>query len=93
MATPTMAIQQIFRARREERQAPSVRRYRPAYRAILEAVYDIGGGDLVDDIAAWIIAEAERSGELPEPKAVRATAERLIADSGFDVPPASDFKP
>lgn len=93
MATPTMAIVQIMRARRENRPPPSrhIDAYRPVYRRVLETLHEHGGEGAVDELTAWIVDETHATGELPDPDAVIERARSVVRQRDLAIPEGSEL--
>lgn len=94
MATPTMAIVKILRARQDNRPPPSqhIDEYRPKYRRILEILHEAGGEEAVDELTEWIIQETETSGELPPPEDVVDQARTVVDELGLTLSDGSTLE-
>lgn len=91
MATPTMAILRILRARQEEAPPPtkSMGQYKPAYREALVAIRGLGGDPAIDELTDWIVSRTHETGRLPEPSAVRKRARKICRQRGLSIPDGS----
>lgn len=94
MATPTMAIQRIRRARRERAPPPATdfTRFRAEYEVLLEETDTIGGEAALDTLTEWIISRTHDHGTLPPPSDVRERAKTICRDQGKTVPDASPLQ-
>lgn len=95
MASPTLAMVRILRARRE--QAPprttTFETYAPAYREVLTEIRSLGGDPAIDELAAWITEHTQSTGSLPPPAVVRARARTICRQRGIALPPDSPLEP
>ena len=89
MASIPAVLQRIRRARREteaSRALDQFRRYRPAYREILEAVEDAGGEDAQDEVSEWLIERTEQRNRFPEPETLRKHARDVLLERSVEIP-------
>ena len=87
MANPYYWLRRIRKTREEERlQRERFEKYEPSYIETLEAVEELGGEDLVDELAEWLLSYARTEHELPRPSRVREEARRICHENDVSVP-------
>lgn len=95
MASIPIVLRQIRRARRETRASQSTgqfRKYRPAYREILEAAEEVGGEEILDEVLEWAVDWTERERRLPDPETLRTQTREILETRGLDIPEDSPLR-
>lgn len=89
MASVPVVLRQLRRARRRTKKPPSIGRFEQyvrEYEEILQSIEVVGGEEMVDEVAGWMLERTNRQQRLPTPGAVRTQSVKILRENGIEIP-------